>query len=290
MESKKVIKPSKSPWASPVVLVKKKDGTMRFCVDYRKLNAVTHKDTYPLPRIDDALHILSGSHWFNTIDLLSGYWQVGVAEKDKEKTAFTTQEGLFEFNVMPFGLCNAPATFQCLMDLTLAGMLWTECLVYLDDIIIFGRTFEDHLRNLTSVLERLRGVNLKAKPSKCAFFQKQVLYLGHIVSPNGVATDPSKTDRIAAWPTPQTVQEVMKFLGLASYYRRFIRKFAEIARPLHRLNLVAAQMPHPLEGEPVVRTLKRMGYNQFLGVHLCYMHSTIAEDDLPTPMGTCLML
>jgi len=121
------------------------------------------------------------------------------------------------------------------MDLTLAGMLWTECLVYLDDAIIFGRTFEDHLRNLRSVLERLRGANLKAKPSKCAFFQKQVLYLGHIVSPDGVATDPSKTDKIATWPRPQNVKDTLKFLGLASYYRWFIHKFAEIARPLHRL-------------------------------------------------------
>ena len=138
MESRKVIQPSKSPCmgisSGPS---QKKDGSMRFCIDDRKLNAVTHKDAYPLPRIDDTLQVLSGSEWFSTIDLLSGYWQVGVAERDKEKKAFTTQEGLFEFNVMPFGLCNTPATFQRLMDLTLAGMLWAECLVYLDDVIIF---------------------------------------------------------------------------------------------------------------------------------------------------------
>ena len=140
METKKIIQPSKSPWASPVVLVKKKDGSTRFCVDYRKLNALTHKDVYPLHHIDDTLQALSGSKWFSTIDLLSGYWQMGVAEKDKEKTAFITQEGLFEFNVMLFGLCNAPATFQRLMNLTLSGILWTECLVYLDDVIIFGNT------------------------------------------------------------------------------------------------------------------------------------------------------
>ena len=235
MEKKKIIQPSKSPWASPVVLVKKKDGSMQFCVDYRKLNAVTRKDAYPLLRIDDTLQALSGSQWFSTLDLLSGYWQVGIAEEDKEKTAFTTQEGLFEFNVMPFGLCNAPATFQRLMDLTLAGMLWAECLVYLDDVIIFGRTFEEHLSNLRSVLKRLREANLKVKPSKCALFQKQVLYLGYIILHEGVATDPDKTKKISTWPKPTNLPEVQKFLGLSSYYRRFIPKFAEIARPLHRL-------------------------------------------------------
>ena len=160
---------------------------------------------------------------------------MGVAENDKEKTAFTTQEGLFEFNVMPFGLCNAPATFQRLMDLTLSRMLWTKCLVYLDDVVIFGRTFGDILKNLESVLRRLRQVSLKVKPSKCAFFHKQVLYLGYIISHDGVAIDPSKTPKIAGWPTPKNVQELQKFLGLASYYRRFIRNFAEITKPLYRL-------------------------------------------------------
>ena len=156
-----------------------------------------------------------------------------IAESDREKTAFITHDGLFEFNVMPFGLCNAPATFQRLMNLALSGMLWSECLVYLDDIVIFGHTFEEHLSHLTSVLERLRDINLKAKLSKCNFLQEQVLYLGHIISPEGIATDPSKTQRVTDWHTPQNVQEVQQFLGLASYYRRFIHNFAGIAKPLH---------------------------------------------------------
>ncbi len=185
-----------------------------------------------MPRIDDTLDTLAGSDWFST---LSGYWQVEVEEQDREKTAFTTKEGLFEFKVMPFGLCNAPATFQRLMDLVLAGVQWTSCLVYQDDIIIFGRTFQEHLQNLQAVFEQLRQAGLRLKPPKCSFLQSEVLYLGHVVSREGVATDPSKTDKVSSWPTPTSVQEVQQFLGLASYYRRFIRNFAHIANPLHQL-------------------------------------------------------
>eukprot|EP00731_Ephydatia_muelleri_P007369 Em0003g1617a len=157
MLQKNIIQPSSSPWASPVVLVGKKDSSLRFCVDYRKLNAITRKDAYPLPRVDDSLEALSGSRWFSTLDLLSGYWQVEIDEKARPKTAFTTGEGLFEFRVMPFELWNAPAVFQRLMDLVLSGIRWDHCLVYIDDIIITGKMFEDHLKNLRIVLERLKG-------------------------------------------------------------------------------------------------------------------------------------
>ncbi len=160
MLQRDVIKPSTSSWASPVVLVQKKDGSIRFCIDYRRVNAVTRKDAYHLPRIDDTLDTLAGSEWFSTLDLLCGYWQVEVAKQDQEKTAFTTKEGLYESKVMPFGLCNAPATFQRLMDLVLAGVQWTSWLVYQDDIIIFGRTFEAHLKNLQMVVEQLRQAGL----------------------------------------------------------------------------------------------------------------------------------
>ena len=172
MLSRGVIRPSTSPWASPVVLVQKKDGSTRFCLDYRKLNS---KDAYPLTRIDDTLDTLTGSKLFSTVDLLSGYWQVEVADADKEKTAFTTQEGLFEFNVMPFGLCNAPATFQQLMDLVLAGVEWMKCLVYLEDIVVVGKNFDAHLNNLSIVLQKLRDANLKVKPPKCMLCQEKVL-------------------------------------------------------------------------------------------------------------------
>ena len=168
MLQKDTIQPSNSSWASPIVLVQKKNGTLRFCVDYHKLNAVTHKDAHPLPSVDDTLDTLADSCWFTILDLVSGYWQVEVHPDDREKTAFCTPEGLFEFKVMPFRLCNAPATFQCLMNSVLAGLPWNSCLVYLDDIIVTGRTFSTHLGNLCQVFDRIRGAGLKLQPSKCA--------------------------------------------------------------------------------------------------------------------------
>eukprot|EP00731_Ephydatia_muelleri_P021521 Em0014g112a len=202
MLEKNAIEHSDSPWSSPIVLVKKKDGTTRFCVDYRKVNEVTRKDAYPLPRVDDTLDTLAGSKFFSTLDLTTGYWQVEVAPEDQPKTAFTTPEGLYQFKVMPFGLCNAPATFQRLMDRVLGGLKWSSCLVYFDDIIVVGRTFKDHLHHLSKVLAQLRGAGLKLKPTKCSLCQQRVAFLGHIVSAEGIATDPSKTDAVSKWPTP----------------------------------------------------------------------------------------
>ena len=235
MLDKNVIKTSNSPLASPLVLVQKKYGTTRFCVDYQKVNAVTRKDAYPLPRVDDTLDTLAGSKWFSTLDLISGYWQVEMSPEHREKTAFCTTKGLFEFNVMPFGLCNAPATFQRLMDMVLAGLQWSSCLVYLDDIIVIGKTFEDHLMNLREVFKHLKEAGLKLKRNKCDLCMEQVKFLGHIVSAEGVQIDPEKTEKVAQWPQPFSKREVQQFLGLANYYRRFVKDFASINKPLHCL-------------------------------------------------------
>ena len=230
-----VIRPSFSPWSSPVVMVKKQDGSWRFCVDYRKLNSVTHRDAYPLPRIDSTLDSLAGAQLFTTLDLASGYWQVEMEPTDKQKTAFSTTQGHFEFNVMPFGLTNAPPTFQRLMQCVLAGLSGTHCLVYLDDIIVFSTTFEEHLQRLVSVFERLRAAGLKLKPKKCHFAKRQITYLGHVISANGVEPDHKKLAAVTTYPAPCSKHEVKRFLGLSNYYRRFISQYAQIAEPLNRL-------------------------------------------------------
>ncbi|KAK3108932.1 hypothetical protein FSP39_019065 [Pinctada imbricata] len=237
MAERGIIEPSNSPWCSNLVMVTKKDGSVRFCLDFRKLNACTIKDSQPLPRIDDTLDALSGAKWFSTLDCKSGYWQVSLAEKDRPKTAFSIAGGgLWQFTVMPFGLCNAPATFERLMEYVLAGLSWVKCLVFLDDIIVFSKSnFDDHLLNLSEVFERLKSANLKLSPKKCVLFKKEVNYLGHVVSAEGVKTDPKKIESIIAWPTPCNVREVRSFLGLCSYYRRFVKDFASKAKPLHKL-------------------------------------------------------
>ena len=232
MHRKGVIQPSNSHWAS---LGLQEGCTTRFCVDYQKLNSVTRKDAYPLPRIDDTLMTLAGSKWYSTLDLISRYWQVALDEEDREKTALCTMEGLYEFRVMPFGLCNDPATFQRLMDLILADLQLSLCVVYIDNIIILGRDFADHISNLDRVFQYIQEAGLKLKPRKCAFLQDQVCYLGHVVSREGIATDPEKIKKVETWPVPTSAREVQRFLGFANYYQKFIRSFATIARALHRL-------------------------------------------------------
>lgn len=230
-----VIRESSSPFASPIVLVKKKDGSLRMCVNYRQLNANTRKDAFPLPRIEESLDMLSGAKWFSTMDLARGYNQVAVSEADRAKTAFCTPFGLFEWNRMPFGLCNAPSTFQRLMQRMFGDQQCQSVLLYLDDIVVFSSTVSQHLLRLEMVLARLQTEGLKAKLEKCDFFKTEVRYLGHIISQDGVATDPSKVEAVAKWPRPRNVSELRSFLGFASYYRRFVEGFAKMAAPLHRL-------------------------------------------------------
>lgn len=236
-----VIRPSQSDYASPIVLVPKKSGALRLCVDYRRLNAKTRKDAYPLPRIDESLDALGGARYFSAIDLASAYNQVEVHPDDRQKTAFTTPMGLFEYNRMPFGLCNAPASFQRLMQTIFREDLLQILLVYLDDIIVYSDSIADHLKRLERVFQKLREHGLKIEAEKCQFFQSQVRYLGHVVSSEGVATDPAKTEAVSQWPTPRTLKDLRSFLGFASYYRRFVPGFAQTAAPLHQLTAEISQ-------------------------------------------------
>ena len=230
------IRPSDSPYSSPVVLVRKKDGSLRFCIDLRRINARTPADAYPVPRIEETLDALGGSRWFSALDLKSGYWQVPLAEEDKQKTAFSISGlGFWECNRMPFGLKNAGATFQRLMEECLGELQPSKCLVYLDDVIVHSSNFKDHLDNLEMVFRQLRNFGLKLKPSKCKFFRTRLQYLGHVVSATGVETDPEKTQPLRDWPVPRNPSELHTFLGVTGYYRRFVEGFAKIVRPLQQL-------------------------------------------------------
>ena len=235
MKAAGVIRPSRSPWAAPVVLAAKKDGGVRFCVDYRELNKLTKRDVYPLPRIDDTVDALNGAKYLTAFDMLSGYWQVPLSPEDAPKTAFVTHEGLFEWTCMPFGLTGAPATFQRMMDTVLAGLKWQCCLVYLDDVVVFSRTFDTHLRDLQLVFDRLHEAGLKLKPSKCFFCCTELLYLGYLVTPDGLKPDPTTKRAILAYPVPTDVSGVRTFLGMTGHYRQFIPRYAMIAEPLQKL-------------------------------------------------------
>ena len=257
MLEQNIVEPSDSPWSAPICLVKKSDGTYRFAIDFRGLNSVTTKDAYPLPNIRQIFDTLSGSKWYNTIDLMSGYWQLEMDPKSKKYTAFVTPtRGLYQFLVMPFGLCNAGATFERAIESCLGSLRWEKCICYLDDVIIFGSDFQTTLDNLRAVFSRFKQANLTLKPSKCKFFQRQVSFLGHIATESGTKCDPEKIEAILNWPRLKTSKEVKSFLGLVNFYRAYIPKCAEIAYPLNNLTKKHVKFKWDQECEDAFMKLK----------------------------------
>ena len=249
--AKGIVVPSHSPYAAPVVVVRKKDGSIRLCVDYRRLNNKTTKDSYPLPRIQESFDSLVGAEFFSTLDLASGYHQIAMAPEDQHKTAFVTPFGLHEFTRMPFGLTGAPATFQRLMNGVMSDFLFNFLLVYLDDLLVYSKTFQEHLEHLEKVLAKLSDTGLKLNLEKCQLLRKEVTYLGHTISAKGVSCQQEKTEAVRDWPRPTTTKELRSFLGFAGYYRRFVKDYAKIAGPLHNL---ANHQPTKKSRRPVVIT------------------------------------
>jgi hypothetical protein len=238
-----VIEPATSEWASPIVLVAKPDGSARFCVDYRKLNAITVRDSYPLPRMDECIDSLGDAKIFTTLDCNSGYWQIPVRPEDREKTTFTSLEGLYLFLRMPFGLRNAPVTFQRFVDITLSGLTWKSCLVYLDYIIFFSKTSAEHMAHLDAVLHLLYCAGLTLNLKKCYFLKDTVDYLGHVIRPGQLSVADKNTSALKDMTHPTTQTDLCSFLGLCNVYRRFVKGFVKIAAPLNIL-LRKGDTPH----------------------------------------------
>ena len=235
LEKLGIIQRSHTAWASAIVLVAKKDGTKRLCIDYRPLNAIVPRSSFPLPKISDIFTVLKGKRFFTCLDLAKGFWQIRIADGDRQKTAFTTPFGLYEFTRLPFGLNSAPGVFQATMTRVLSDLLWTICVVYIDDILIYSDTWEEHLEAIDKVLDRLIKANLKIKLSKCEFGRTQLQYLGHIINSQGIATDPKKVEAIRLWAPPKTVKELEQFLGTVNYYAKFIPNYSHSASPLFQL-------------------------------------------------------
>ena len=230
-----IARPSTSPLASPVVMVRKKDSGWRMCVDYRRLNSITKFDCFPLPHLDEALDAFAGATVISSLDLAMAYHQVPIKHVDVEKTGFITHVGLFKMMKMPFGLCNAPSTYQRLMTSVLQGLLGRICIAYLDNVIVVSKRHADHVANLKAVFERIRAAGLKLKPAKCNLFCEQVLYFGHVVSSAGINPDPAKLRVFADWPVPITVRELQFFFGFVNFYCDFIDEQTALTACLYDL-------------------------------------------------------
>ena len=228
-----VIQESNSDWASSPVLIRKRDGSVRWCIDYRALNNVTVKDVFPLPIVDDCLDTLAGNVWFSKLDANSAYWQVPVKPEDRKKTAFHTKYGLYEHKKMGFGLCNAPSTFARVINLVLRGLSWNTVLAFLDDILVMGKDFQSHLKHLEEALQRFRQHGLKLKPKKCQFFQTEVEFLGRMVSSQSLSMTKVDTEAVSDWPAPTCYKDVERFMGLVNYHRTFVKDFSRWAEPLY---------------------------------------------------------
>ena len=260
MLAKGVIRESNSPWAAPALLVPKRslDGKpkFRFCVDFRGLNSVTKFDPYPLPNFTDATATLHGSKYFSVLDCYSGFWQVNIKEEHEELTGFSVPSGHYEFNRLPFGLSNSPTNFQRLMDTVLRNLVGIECSIFVDDILIYSNSAEEHARRLENVFRRFEEANLQLHPGKCTFAQSQVQYLGYILSENGISPSPEKVKAVRNYPTPKNVREVRAFLGLASFYRRLVPDFAHIAKALTILTRNDQKFTWGQEQQEAFETLK----------------------------------
>ena len=230
-----VIQPLTSPWAAPLVMVQKCCRVPQMCLDYCRLNAVTRDVVYPIPHTQDCLDAVAGATLFLTMDIMAAYHQIPVAKEDIPKMAFITKYGLYEFKTMPFGLKTAPQTYQRLMELALSWLQWTACLIYLDNVIVYGKTFEEHLQRLSLVLQRFCQAGLKLKPGKCHFFKTQVTFLGHFLTPEGVLPDPGNVEKITTWPVLTCVTDVWAVLGMGNYYWRLIRDYSKKMQPLIKL-------------------------------------------------------
>ena len=254
-----IIEPSTSPWHSPVVMVKKKNGLYRMAIDYRKLNKVTESMSFPLPKFEDVVDTLgeAKAQIFSVIDLASGFYQIPLEESTKHKSAFITHQGVFQFKRLPFGLMNSPISFQSLMTKVLQSLLWSTALVYIDDVIIFSKSFAQHLHDLDLVFSKLRDAKLTLQPTKCNFACKQVKYLGHIINKDGIQVDPEKTQAISTFPIPKSSKQVKSFLGVCNYYRKFIQGYAKLASPLTKLTAKDIKFSWGPEQADAFQTLKQ---------------------------------